>query len=359
MGGRQFPLPDEPFVKVWREYEQEGRRVGTAEVLKEYLVELKFPVRQEVSETRYYRAATRSLTHLNVEPRDDGLQFEQPDALDLTIHPTPAGCIPVITTGSRSDFERLVQALTRKNSPKTIPESMGAIAISGYRNWDRIRRIRDAHAQDADGTYTDTQWISDFQALQTDEQRYQDRFIILSSGPYSAVPAEAMNLEPDVWRSMSVQIRREHESAHYFTRRVFGSMHDTLHDELLADYLGVTAAIGQFDASWFLRFMGLENFPSYRRGGRLENYRGDPPLSDSAFEVLQLLIVRAAHQLEEFDRAFFQGQRDVEERAVMIGTLIQLTLEELAASDAVDRLEKATRRAEDCMKGETTTPGDS
>lgn len=44
-------------------------------------------------------------------------------------------------------------------------------------------------------------------------------------------------------------------------------------DELIADYAGIVAAWGRYRADWFLRFVGLEDYPRYREGGRLQNYR--------------------------------------------------------------------------------------
>lgn len=342
---RSFPPPDEPFVEVWEKYRQEAQHLSTDAVLKKRLVQLRFPVQEGISETAEYRDATRRLTETDPEPVNGGVQFEQPDALDLTIHPTPAGRIPVLTAGARSDFVRLVQALTRKNEPEPIPDSMGAIMVSGYRNWDRLHRLRESRARKTEGQYTDAQWTKDFRAIQSERERYQDRFILLSSGPYSAVPAEEMNLSPGRWKRLSHCIRREHESAHYFTRRVFGSMKNTLHDELLADYHGLATTTGSFDADWFLRFMGLEDFPSYREGGRLENYRGSPPLSDAAFQVLQSIVVEAAHNLERLSRRHRGGEDILEEKAIMLATISQVTLEALASAEVEERFSLASQRA--------------
>ena len=88
------------------------------------------------------------------------------------------------------------------------------------------------------------------------------------------MPAADLGLAEAEWREMSLVIRREHECAHYFTRRLFGSMRNNLLDELIADYAGLVAATGRFRADWFLRFIGLEEFPRYRPGGRLDLYRG-------------------------------------------------------------------------------------
>jgi hypothetical protein len=75
-------------------------------------------------------------------------------------------------------------------------------------------------------------------------------------------------------------------------------MRDNVFDELLADYAGIVAACGEFRSDWFLRFVGLEDPCTYRAGGRLENYLGDPPLSSDAFQVLCTLLRKAAKDLQ-------------------------------------------------------------
>ncbi|HSU84340.1 MAG TPA: hypothetical protein VLR69_18120, partial [Thermoanaerobaculia bacterium] len=181
-------------------------------------------------------------------------------------------------------------------------------------------------------------WGEEFQRLQAQRELYQDRFILLSDGPYSAVPASELGLDETEWRQISLVLRRDHECAHYLTRRLFGSMRNNLLDELIADYTGMVGATGRFRAGWFLRFVGLEDFPRYRPGGRLDLYRGKPALSDGAFRVLQALVKRAAENLERFDAGLPPGPRGPEETALLIAALASLRLEELAAEDAVERL---------------------
>ncbi|HUS16490.1 MAG TPA: hypothetical protein VM536_15945, partial [Chloroflexia bacterium] len=168
---------------------------------------------------------------------------------------------------------------------------------------------------------------------------YQDRLILVSEGPYSGVSASALGLTDAAWRRLSLLIRIEHECTHYFTRRVLGAMSNNLLDELAADCMGLIGATGTYPASWFLHFVGLEAAPVYRAGGRLENYRGAPPLSDSAFAVLGRLVVAAAEHLEAY-----LGPRAAPEpvdRAALLLALTRLSLEDLAAPDAGDRLAAA------------------
>jgi hypothetical protein len=114
-------------------------------------------------------------------------------------------------------------------------------------------------------------------------------------------------------------------------------MRNNVLDELIADYAGMVAATGAFRAAWFLRFLGLEDYPRYRDGGRLDLYRGDPPLSDGAFHRLHEVIRAAAETLERF------GVRGctLSERALVLSALASLRLDDLAAPDGTGRLERA------------------
>ncbi|MFH7026292.1 MAG: DUF7005 family protein [Heteroscytonema crispum UTEX LB 1556] len=117
----------------------------------------------------------------------------------------------------------------------------------------------------------------------------------------------------------------------YVNRRVFGSMRNNMLDELIADYQGIAAVNGgRYRADWFMHFIGLESFPDYREGGRLQNYRGQPPLSDGAFSILQILLKQAAQNLEKFNSLHFSELGTPENRARLLTVLSSLTLEELA-----------------------------
>jgi hypothetical protein len=115
-------------------------------------------------------------------------------------------------------------------------------------------------------------------------------------------------------------------------------MRNAILDEILADYMGIVAAAGRYRADWFLRFMGLESFPHYRPGGRLENYRGDPALSDGAFSVLGSLVVAAAEQLERFElrRSSIGWGRALAGRTIY--ALATLGLEALASPEGAELL---------------------
>lgn len=327
----RFPLPDEPFVAFWEPLVEECRERGAFAVLREHLPQLCFPVREGISQTEAYQAATRRGVPPESLPEATGLELEHPEAIELALYASPAGRIPLLIARRRAEFAALIQALTRKNEPAVVPDSQGALMVSGYNNWGRIRELRQRW-EDSDPSARETAtWSEEFRRIQAQRELYQDRFILLSDGPYSAVPAAELGLKEEDWRELSLAVRRDHECAHYFTRRLFGSMRNNVLDELIADYMGMVAALGRFRADWFLRFIGLESFPLYRSGARLDIYRGQPPLSDGAFRVLHSLVKAAAENLERFDAGLPGGAGSVQGKALLISALATLRLEDLAS----------------------------
>ena len=318
--GTALPLADEPFVEIWERWAGEARQRGAFAVLSENLPQLRFPIREGISGTEDYRAATMKGVAPEDLPGATGLELERPDRIELEIHSSPAGRIPVLLVRGRAEFVALVRALGKKNEPSPVPDSQGALMIGGFNNWARIRELRSRGEE-----ITPT----------TPKELYQDRFILLSDGPYSAVPAADLGLGDEEWRETSLAIRRDHECAHYFTRRLFGSMRNHAHDELMADWAGLVGATGRFRADWFLRFLGLEDPSRYRPGGRLDLYRGD--LSDAAFAALHELIRSAAVNLESFDAR----PGTLKDLARMLTALASLRLDELASPDGQRLLESA------------------
>jgi hypothetical protein len=371
----QFPLVSEPYIATWQEYAERAKSLGVFETLKQVLVQFQFPIQEGIGQTEAYRAATRKGIAVDNLSEATGLVLNQPQSLELIVHQSLAGAIPVLIAGEREDFISLVRALTMSNEPKAIPASMGACIVSGYNNWDRIRRYRkqwsvqhlehryrnpknpvsssllneksffsttetgffsptSEYCTGALGYDLEADWVREFRQLIVQKHLYQDKFIILSRGSYSNVSAEDLGLEESEWLHISLKIRLEHECTHYFTRRLFSSMRNHLHDELIADYRGIVAATGYYRADWFLRFLGLESFPDYREGGRLENYRGQPPLSDGSFKILQALVKDAAKNLERFDTEYPSKLRTTEDETLALIALTYLTLEELASKQA-------------------------
>lgn len=348
------PLPDEPCVAAWRDYAAVAAASGgdVWSVLKARLPQFRFPVLEGMDADPAYRAAVRR-GDLSGAPAE-GLQLAHPDGLRLSIHPTLAGHIPVLEPRGRADFVALLQALTKRNTPAPIPDSMGACIIGGYNNWDRVARLRAAWENDRGTTAEQAPdaWLAHFEAvIVPDKPLYQDRFIVLSDGPYSGQSAADFGLDEHDWLAHSRTIRLEHECTHYFTRRVCGSMRNNIMDELIADYTGLVAAFGRFDSALFLRFLGIQPDGTFRPDGRLRLYRGEPPLSDPAFDALRDMIAAAARHLEDLhDTVLAPYWSRPSDRGVATLALTFLGLADLVASDAPARLDQALTAAGQCCQ---------
>lgn len=340
-----FPLPDEPFVAAWTRYVEEAGRVGVWACLRDRLVQLRFPIEPGVSESPAYRAATRR--GVWPAPESPGLELARPAELRLFLAETPVGRVPVIQATAREDFVALVRALGHKNEPREIPDAVGASIIGGYNNWDRVASLRRAWEASDSTSGSPLEWAARWREIVRDPGLYQDRFIVLGSGPYSGAAAADVGLGEAEWTRSSIAIRLEHECTHHFTRRVLGSMRNRLGDELIADYMGIVAATGSFRADWLVRFLGLERHPVYRPGGRLEEYRGDLALDGGSFRVLCAAVERCARNLEAIDRLrppWTRSPGSAADKAEMILALAAIGLEGLAGESAVDMYRTARQR---------------
>ena len=121
------------------------------------------------------------------------------------------------------------------------------------------------------------------------------RFIILSAKPYSNVPASELGLTDEAeWTERSMQLRRGHECTHYFTKQTYGITNNILHDEIIADFMGIYETFGFYRAEWFLRFMGLIK----GSGGRFIFYTKDLP--ENVRNAVSELAELCANSLEKW-----------------------------------------------------------
>lgn len=329
-----LPLGDEAHLEAWAEYAADARERGVVPALAERFVQLQFPVREGISATEAYRAASRR----GERPAPgETPAFVAPERISLELYETVAGRIPVLVAGERADFVTLVRVFSGRNEPIPVPDSMGACIVTGLNNWDRVARHRRRFEAASGSAGDEAAWLAEFKTLVPQKELYQDRFIILSSGPYSAVAASEAARDEATWQRDSIAIRRAHESAHYFTCRIFGSMRNNLLDEIIADFAGLQDTFGAYDGALALRFFGLERFPRYREGGRLESYLGDPPLSAGAVAVLRTLVHRAVRNIEAF-ASIHEALRARDAVARMVVALTGMTLEELASSEMAGRI---------------------
>jgi len=335
----RLPLADEPFASTWREYALQAAQEGCVPTLKKRLIQLNFPIQAGISTTPAYQTAVKTGQLPAEVTSRPGLAFTAPEEIRLVINASPAGTIGAIIAEHRPDFVTLVQALTAKNEPQPVPDSLGAFMVSGYTNWDRIRSYRRQWEEGREAA-DELAWMLEFQNLRQHKGLYQDRFMLLSNGPYSGIQAHSLDLDPAEWSRQSLTLRLDHECTHYFTRRLFSSMRQNIWDEILADYMGMCAARGFFSADWFLLFLGLEDYPAYRAGGRFEKYIPEY-LSARDRAVLQAMTSAAAGHLEDLDQAFGPGPKTSADRSVFLLALCLTGWSGLAAPDYRDRFGRA------------------
>ncbi len=164
----------------------------------------------------------------------------------LEMFASAAGTIPILYPASEADFEALLREIVYKGKVMPDTRNMGAQFVFGK----------------------------------------TVRFIVLSSKPYSGIPASFFRLDDEEWREKSMVIRKHHECAHYYTKRFLGSSRNNLHDELIADFCGLYAAFGEYRAEWFMRFYD-NRAAIYTKG-----------LSDSAAEIVSAISLAASKGVE-------------------------------------------------------------
>lgn len=320
-----LPQADEPHVADWRAYAAEAG-ADPLRYLQGKLPQLGVPIVAGVSASEAYRAVSRRGEAFDERDFGGRLQLAAPLELKLHIHEHPAGALPVLATPNRADFEALSRAFAFRSEPEPISPAVNARMIAGFINWDRVHRYR-AVFEAENGPQA---WPEEMKRVAKSEPwRFHDRLMLTCARPYSAVSAADLGLDMDEarWLEVSDRLRTEHEFTHYATRRVFGSMSLNLLDETLCDLMGMTHALGRFEAAAFLRFMGLEAFPQVRQDGRLSTYTSE--LSAAGRQLVAAVTVQAARRLE----ALWQRHGGAAERVRMLLALAPLPLDLLASEE--------------------------
>ncbi|MBQ4482873.1 MAG: hypothetical protein II966_06530, partial [Lachnospiraceae bacterium] len=194
---------------------------------------------------------TRDLSHFITSEKDSILTVQ-----------TLVGEVTVITLGNREDFVTFLQIMANRCEPVDIPDTQGASIIDGVIN----RRKIEQHMEGLSGP----EYNEEFRRFTADKRNFKDALIVLSTGPYSAIPAGRIGACDAEWITLSQKIRKYHECTHFICRRLYPDKKDAVWDELVADAVGIVAAFGKFDADMEKLFLGIEG-DTYT-GGRLENY---------------------------------------------------------------------------------------
>ena len=217
-----------------------------------------FPVWKKVMMCADFVGAEDTINMFFCKHKPMKLRDKAAVSFDLAV--TEAGEVPLIIFGDVEDFEEFaVRVVFKDKRPDTL-ERTGAMFVYG------------------EGI----------------------RFLVLSRKPYSNVRAEELSLEEEVWLSKSLELRKEHECTHFLTKSIYGLSENRLHDELMADFMGLYETFGFYSSEWFCRFMGI--IPG--GGSRLIVYTGDlsERVREAAAETVRLLSLRLEKwsETEEF-----------------------------------------------------------
>ena len=222
------------------------------------------------------------------------------------MEPTPAGDIRVLTLADRQDFETFLQIMVGHCKMIAIPRTQGAAILDGVINHRRIEAHMDAFVQAAkDGGQPEpglAEWAEERGRFISDKRNYLDALIVLSVGPYSHVSAERVGFPEETWLAHSQVIRQFHECTHFVCRRLYMEKKDAIWDELVADAVGILAALGRVDIPLAETVLGITD--GRYTGGRLENYvEESQPDRAERIAALAARIHPVLEQIEQLSRS--------------------------------------------------------
>lgn len=300
-------LTDEAHVAWWRALaDATPHGESLLARLRDALPQLRLPVQPGASRHPAYDALVRQARPFAQVVGDPAIDlpaaepFAHPESIELGIAEHAAGAMPILSIGDRNDFVRFHRALGGRGEPLDVPPGVRALYIAGLPNPGRLRAIRDAWLARG-GEAAD--WPAEIARLAAEDRtHFHDRVILVSTGSYGDATEgwRRHALDEAEWIEKSGAIRLEHELAHHATHRLLGSHRLHLHDELVADFMGLTSALGTFDAALFLECLGVpqamnEPVPQH---ARFRHYLGD--LDERDLPALRALVAGAAANLERF-----------------------------------------------------------
>ena len=234
--------------------------------------------------------------------------LRDPSGTTLTIAQHPTGAVPVLTFRNHEDFVLAVRCLAHRCEAVPIQPTVHSQAISGLIHWGLIREL---------------------------SVQARCQILLLHRAPYASLSMETIPGEPPMerWLDLSQTWRLEHELTHIACRRLVGEMRINLYDEIVADAMGMTAALGHFDADLFRRGLGLsiEGVPNTEARAHVYVSTLEPNQHHQAF---QLTLQRAGELERLLQEQRWPGHSMALLRRLVRGQLTQ-PLTEAAGSELV------------------------
>jgi hypothetical protein len=275
-----LPLADDSTISWWRQLIEAApggvvQGVKLLEALQPALPQLRLPQVPGISRSDLYRRLVLRGQQANPAERSAAGPeplWQEVESLQLWLAPHACGAMPVLHTPNGCDFLLLVRALAHRGEPVALADGVHAQAVSGLIHWGLIHQFG---------------------------PKSRAKLILLHQAPYGSVDASEVPGCPGEarWLELSTALRLEHELTHLATKRLLGEMRLNLLDELIADCMGMVAALGFFDSRLFGRCLGLDSSGETQAGGRWRTYVADLETRD-ADRAIRLLMERA-HELAE------------------------------------------------------------
>ena len=328
-----LPVNEENHVTWWRErFTQHG---GSAQALVESLNQFQVTIEPGASQSPEYVRLIRQGQPVS-SPRTANDLFSSPSMVDWHIVDHSAGGLPVLTFAERADFEIAFRALGARCEPVPVGKNVHALYLGGLPNPVRAGELREAFL----GSGHEPQaWPEEVQRrMQADGTSFHDRLILVHPAPYGGLSSSVVgdSMDEHDWILRSMQLRIEHECTHHATHRLLGSYRLHVHDEVLADLMGFTKALGRFDAGLFLRALGVSG-NDVAPEARLLTYTSD--LEEKALPRLVDLLHQVAERVESFSSVFVDAT-DLErlKRLVVLAQIDLVTLSTRNPDDLAELL---------------------
>ena len=250
--GAASPWPDLPLPPTerelwWQDWIAKDPPADLWSALRRHFPQLLIAPRSDAYLSEQYRRLVLRGRRPSDEDLEQAPSLIDPEGLRLSISQQPCGAVPVLDVVHRDDFDLLLRCLACRCEPVAMPPSVHAQAIDGLVHWGLIREV---------------------------SRSTRCQLLILHQAPYSSLSWASLPvpLDQQCWIEASRRWRLEHELAHLACQCLMGEMRINLYDELIADAVGMLAALDRFDADLFRQGLGLSVEGALQPGGRAQAY---------------------------------------------------------------------------------------
>ncbi len=264
----ELPIPAEPRQLWWERWLADRDPANCWDDLRRHLPQLLLQPGIDIHSSDAYQRLVIRGEPANAEDLKRAPVLRDPSGTTLTMAQHPTGAVPVLTFRNHEDFVLAVRCLAHRCEAVPIQPTVHAQAVSGLIHWGLIRAL---------------------------DVRARCQILLLHRAPYASLSVETIPGEPSLerWLDLSQTWRLEHELTHIACRRLAGEMRINLYDEIVADAMGMTAALGHFDAGLFRRGLGLSSEGIPDRQARAHVYVSTLEPNQHQ-KVFQLTLERAA-----------------------------------------------------------------